>query len=85
MVSLSTAFVLMVTHFLFILGIKKHKKIMNTFKCSPLHARVLGLVSQLPDRYYTLGMDNLYNSAKLCRLCYSMEQKVMVHGVTRPT
>ena len=61
------------------------KKIMDTFKCSPLHARVLGLISQLPDKYYTLGMDNLYNSAKLCRLCYDMPQKVMVHGVTRPT
>ena len=30
-------------------------------------------------------MDNLYNSAKLCRLCYSLPQKVMVHGVTRPS
>ena len=60
-------------------------KIMKTFDCSPLHARVLGLISQLPDKYYTLGMDNLYNSAKLCRLAYSMDQKVMVHGVTRPT
>ena len=58
---------------------------MKTSKCSPLHARVLGLISQLPDKYYTLGMDNLYNSAKLCRLAYSMEQKVMVHGVTRPS
>ena len=27
------------------------KKIMDTFKCSPLHARVLGLISQLPDKY----------------------------------
>ena len=61
------------------------KKIMDTFKCSPLHARVLGLISQLPHKYYTLGMDNLYNSAKLCRLCYFMDQKVMVHGVTRPS
>ena len=59
------------------------KKVMDTFKCSPLHARVIGLISQLPDKYYTLGMDNLYNSAKLCRLCYSLPQKVMVHGVTR--
>ena len=61
------------------------EKIMKTFGCSPLHARVLGLISQLPDKYYTLGMDNLYNSAKLCRLCYGMDQKVMVHGVTRPS
>ena len=58
-------------------------KIVKEFSCSPLHARVLGLISQLPHKYYTLGMDNLYNSAKLCRLCYAMDQKVMVHGVTR--
>jgi len=52
--------------------------------CSPLHARVLALISQLPDKYYTLGMDNLYNSAKFCRQAYATRQKVMVHGVTRP-
>ena len=56
---------------------------MTEFKCSPLHARVIGLIHQLPDKYYTLGMDNLYMSAKLCCLAYIVEQKVMVHGVTR--
>ena len=61
------------------------QKLMHSFNCSPLHARVLGLLSQLPDKYYTLGMDNLYMSAKLCRLAYGMKQKVMVHGVTRAT
>ena len=61
------------------------KQIIQTVGCSPLHARVLALISQLPDKYYTLGMDNLYNSAKFCRLAYSTKQKVMVHGVTRPT
>ena len=35
--------------------------------------------SQLPDKYYKLGMDTLYNSAKLCRLAYGMKQKVMVN------
>lgn len=50
---------------------------------SPLHARVAGLVSQLPNKYYTLGMDNLYNSAKFYRYLYSMEQKVMAHGIAR--
>ena len=60
-------------------------KIMAEYKCSPLHARVIGLIHQLPDKYYTFGMDNLYMSAKLCRLAYGMEQKVMVHGVTRPS
>ena len=61
------------------------KKIMKDFSCSPLNARVLAGIAQLPDKYYTLGMDNLFNSAKLCRAAYSMPQKVMVHGVTRPT
>ena len=60
-------------------------KIMQEFGCSPLHARVLGLISQLPHAYYTLGMDNLFMSAKFCRIAYSMDQKVMVHGVTRPS
>ena len=59
--------------------------LMKDHNCSPLHARVLGLISQLPDKYYTLGMDNLYMSAKLCRLAYASPQKVMVHGVTRPS
>ena len=61
------------------------QKLIERYSCSPLHARVMGLISQLPDKYYTLGMDNLYNSAKFCRLAYSMDQKVMVHGVTRPS
>ena len=52
---------------------------------SPLHARVIGLVSQLPNKNYTLSMDNLYNSAKFFRYLQSMDQKVMGHGVTRPT
>ena len=50
---------------------------------SGLHARVVGLVSQLPNKNYTLTMDNLYNSAKFYRHLYSMEQRVMGHGVTR--
>ena len=51
--------------------------------CSPLHSRVLGLISQLPHKNYTLGMDNLYMSAKFARLCMMMPQKVHIHGVTR--
>ena len=61
------------------------EKIMKIYNCSPLHARVLGLISQLPHKYYTLGMDNLYMSTKLGRLTYGMKQKVMIHGVTRPS
>ena len=60
------------------------QKLIDHFNCSPIHARVLGLISQLPDTHYTLGMDNLFNSAKLCRMALAMDQKVMVHGVTRP-
>ena len=61
------------------------EKIMKTYYCSPLHARVLGLISQLPDKNYTLGLDNLYMSTKFCRLAMLMDQRVMLHGVTRVT
>ena len=30
-------------------------------------------------------MNNLYMSARLCRLTYMSDQRVMVHGVTRPS
>ena len=60
-------------------------KMQDGLQCSPLHARVIALCAQLPDKYYTLGMDNLYMSTKLARLCYSIKQKVMIHGVTRPS
>ncbi len=59
-------------------------KILIDAGLSPLHARVVGLVSQLPNKNYTLTMDNLYNSAKFFRYLMSMEQKVMAHGVVRP-
>ena len=50
---------------------------------SPLHQRVLSLISQLPDKNYTLGMDNLFNSAKLARAAKAMPQRVMTHGVVQ--
>lgn len=50
---------------------------------SPLHQRVLSLISQLPHKNYTLGMDNLFNSAKLARAAKNMPQRVMTHGVVR--
>ena len=50
---------------------------------SPLHQRVLSLISQLPDKNYTLGMDNLFNSAKLARAAKAMPQRVMTHRVVR--
>ena len=63
----------------------RHQSVKTSSSLSPLHVRVLTLCSQLPDKYYTLGMDNLYNSTKLCRHAYSLKQKVMTHGVTRPS
>ena len=50
---------------------------------SPLSSRVLCLLSQLPNKNYVCGMDNLYMSTKLSHACYTSAQKVMTHGVTR--
>ena len=50
---------------------------------SPLHRRVLSMISDLPDKNYTLGMDNLFNSAKLARAAKKMPARVMTHGVVR--
>ena len=52
--------------------------------CSPLHSRVLGIISQLPDKNYTLVMENIFMSVKLCSLSLSMPQKVKFYGLTRP-
>ena len=43
------------------------------------------IISQLLDKYYTLGMNNLYNSTKLWRFTYAMKQNVMVHRIARPS
>ena len=64
---------------------KASEALIKEMKCSPLHSRVLGLISQLPHKNYTLGMDNLYMSAKFARLCMMMPQRVHIHGVTRPS
>ena len=64
---------------------KASETLMKELNCSPLHSRVLGLISQLPHKNYTLGMDNLYMSAKFARLCMMMPQRVHIHGVTRPS
>jgi len=55
---------------------ESRKQIIQTAGCSPLHARVLALISQLPDKYCTIGTDNIYNSAKFCRLVYSAKQNM---------
>ena len=51
---------------------------------SPTQARVLFLFDQLPGKYYTCYLDNLFMSARLCRMAYvKLDSKVMMHGVTR--
>lgn len=57
----------------------------KTYKLSPLHLRVLALLLKLKGRHYTIGMDNLFMSAKLCRVALQCKSKVMLHGVTRPS
>jgi hypothetical protein len=49
---------------------------------SPLHARVLWLFACVKDRRHICGLDNLYNSAKFCRVAY-VHSKVLLNGVTR--
>lgn len=55
---------------------------------SPLHARVMSLVQQLPNetRNYVCGMDNLYISPKFAKFMLNESGKrVMIHGVCRPS
>ena len=47
--------------------------------------RVLGLVSQLPERYYTMSMDNIYMSDQIFILAFRMGEEVMIFYVVRPT
>ncbi len=57
----------------------------SKYKLSPLHLRVEALFSLLKHKNYTVGMDNLYMSAKFCRVAFECEQRVMIHGVVRPS
>ena len=51
---------------------------------SPLHARVMSLLQQLPHKNYICGMDNLYMSAKFAKIALiDSGKRVMIHGVTR--
>jgi len=50
---------------------------------SPLHARVMWLCDQLKDKGHRIWMDNLYLSAKLCRVCFTHKLNVLIAGVTR--
>jgi len=49
---------------------------------SPLHSRVLWLFGCLKADYHVCGVDNLYTSAKFCRVSY-VKAKVLLNGVTR--
>ena len=50
---------------------------------SPLHARVLSLLDQLPSKHNFATMDNLFISAKFLRASWTHEKKVMTAGVCR--
>jgi hypothetical protein len=58
------------------------KKYLDT-GLSPLHSRVMWLFDRVEDRYHRCMMDNLYMSAKLCRVSFNHPNKVLIAGVTR--
>ena len=49
----------------------------------PLFARVMALFDILQDNFHRVGCNNLYVSAKLCKISYMYPQKVLIHGVCR--
>lgn len=59
------------------------KKWMQEQGLSPLHARVMSLFDTLKDKYHECAMDNLYNSAKFCKVAANHPKRVLCHGVTR--
>jgi hypothetical protein len=50
---------------------------------SPLHGRVMWLFDSLLDDHHQIGMDNLYNSAAICRAAFFYLRKVLCHGVVQ--
>lgn len=42
-------------------------KVFTNMGLSPLHARTMSLLEQLPGKYYKCSVYNLYTSAKVCR------------------
>jgi Transposase IS4/SAP domain len=52
-------------------------------KLSPLHARVLFMFNTLKEKHCTIGLDNLYISARFVREAFISKSAVMVHGVAR--
>jgi hypothetical protein len=58
------------------------KKYLDT-GLSPLHSRVMWLFDRVEDKYHRCMMDNLYMSAKLCRVSFNHPNKLLIAGVTR--
>jgi hypothetical protein len=58
------------------------KKYLDT-GLSPLHSRVMWLFDRVEDKYHRCMMDNLYMSARLCRVSFNHPHKVLIAGVTR--
>ena len=51
---------------------------------SPLHARVMALVGQLPNSNYKCGMDNIFMLPKFANIAKNDSGKgIMIHGVCR--
>ena len=49
----------------------------------PLHARVMALLDQVLIKNHTIGMDNIYISAKIVRFGWRHTDHFMFHGVAR--
>jgi hypothetical protein len=50
-------------------------------KLSPLHARVLFMLNQLKKKHCTIGLDNLYISARFVWEAFISKSAEMVHGI----
>ena len=62
--------------------------IWNEKGLSPLHARVMSLIGQLPDDTINdvCGMDNIYISPKFRNFIMNQsDRRVMIHGFFRPS
>jgi hypothetical protein len=49
-------------------------------KFSPVHLHIFFLFEQLKEKHPTIGLDNLYISAKFIRQAFAGKKAVMVHG-----
>ena len=62
------------THTHLNLSTRKEVKITKYFKLLPLHARFIGIISQLPDRYYKIEVYKLCILENMCSLESGMEK-----------